>query len=91
MSAGRVQQIATPKEMFDNPSNLFVATFIGTPPMNLINVVVTADGYANVVDSKNKLKISDEKFALLKKLGYESSLYSIFFENLFIVGLLIIT
>ncbi len=70
MSAGRVQQIATPKEMFDNPSNLFVATFIGTPPMNLINVVVTADGYANVVDSKNKLKISDEKFALLKKLGY---------------------
>jgi multiple sugar transport system ATP-binding protein len=70
MKDGYVQQIATPKEMFDNPSNLFVATFIGTPPMNLINVVVTADGYANVVDSKNKLKISDEKFALLKKLGY---------------------
>ena len=39
MKDGYVQQIATPKEMFDNPENLFVAGFIGTPPMNFI------DGY----------------------------------------------
>ena len=34
MKDGYVQQIATPKEMFDNPENIFVAGFIGTPPMN---------------------------------------------------------
>ena len=37
MKDGYVQQIATPKEMFDNPENLFVAGFIGTPPMNFFN------------------------------------------------------
>lgn len=37
MKDGYVQQIATPKEMFDNPENLFVAGFIGTPPMNFYN------------------------------------------------------
>jgi multiple sugar transport system ATP-binding protein len=36
MKDGYVQQIATPKEMFDNPENLFVAGFIGTPPMNFM-------------------------------------------------------
>ena len=45
MADGRVQQIATPKEMFDNPRNLFVAGFIGTPPMNFFNGRVDDDGY----------------------------------------------
>ena len=75
MSAGHVQQIATPKEMFDNPANLFVATFIGTPPMNLFNGIVGADGYFTFINvpagaNQIKLKISDEKFELLKKLDY---------------------
>lgn len=34
--AGIVQQIGTPKEIYDNPRNLFVAGFIGTPPMNFL-------------------------------------------------------
>lgn len=70
MSAGRVQQIATPKEMFDNPANLFVATFIGTPPMNLLNGTVNADQTFTHTSSNTKFKISDDKFALLKKLDY---------------------
>ena len=45
MADGRVQQIATPKEMFDNPENLFVAGFIGTPPMNFFHGEVLEDGY----------------------------------------------
>ena len=44
MKDGYVQQIATPKEMFDNPENLFVAGFIGTPPMNFYNGVVDPTG-----------------------------------------------
>ena len=70
MSAGRVQQIATPKEMFDNPANLFVATFIGTPPMNLLNGTVNSDQTFVHASSNAKFKISDDKFSLLKKLGY---------------------
>jgi multiple sugar transport system ATP-binding protein len=34
MNAGRLQQVGTPLEVYDRPLNLFVANFIGTPPMN---------------------------------------------------------
>ena len=44
MADGRVQQIASPKDMFDCPSNLFVAGFIGTPPMNFYNGEISEDG-----------------------------------------------
>src|SRR5918996_1047191 len=40
MRAGRIEQIATPHEIFARPANLFVAGFIGTPQMNLIEAVV---------------------------------------------------
>lgn len=36
MRDGRVQQIASPQEIFERPANVFVAGFIGNPPMNLI-------------------------------------------------------
>ncbi len=35
MNDGRVQQVAPPMELYDRPANVFVAGFIGTPPMNL--------------------------------------------------------
>ena len=35
MSAGRIQQVAPPLEVYERPANPFVAGFIGTPPMNL--------------------------------------------------------
>lgn len=36
MNAGRVQQVATPRDLYARPANIFVAGFIGTPPMNMI-------------------------------------------------------
>jgi len=36
MNEGVVQQIGTPEEVYGRPANLFVAGFIGTPPMNLV-------------------------------------------------------
>jgi len=36
MSRARVQQIGTPQDIYDRPANLFVAGFIGSPPMNLL-------------------------------------------------------
>ena len=37
MNNGVIQQIGTPKQIYDKPINIFVASFIGNPPMNLIN------------------------------------------------------
>ena len=37
MNNGVIQQIGTPKQIYDKPINTFVASFIGNPPMNLIN------------------------------------------------------
>jgi sn-glycerol 3-phosphate transport system ATP-binding protein len=36
LNAGRVEQIGTPTEVYDRPATLFVAGFIGTPPMNIL-------------------------------------------------------
>lgn len=38
MNKGYIQQIGTPQEIYNQPANTFVATFIGSPSMNLINV-----------------------------------------------------
>ncbi len=43
MSMGHVQQIGTPLELYDSPANLFVASFIGLPPMNFIDAKVQGD------------------------------------------------
>ena len=40
MSMGHVQQIGTPLELYDSPANLFVASFIGLPPMNFVDAKV---------------------------------------------------
>ncbi len=39
MKDGYIQQVGTPKEVYNNPTNMFVANFIGSPAMNFINGV----------------------------------------------------
>ena len=48
MTMGRLQQVGTPKEVYDHPVNTFVAQFIGTPPMNCLDGVVGAGGSIDV-------------------------------------------
>ncbi|MDY4104514.1 MAG: sn-glycerol-3-phosphate ABC transporter ATP-binding protein UgpC [Oscillospiraceae bacterium] len=43
MKKGHIQQIGTPHEVFDHPRNLFVASFIGTPQMNFIDVMLVLE------------------------------------------------
>ena len=40
MNGGYVQQLGTPKEIYESPANIFVASFMGSPSMNLIPAVV---------------------------------------------------
>jgi multiple sugar transport system ATP-binding protein len=44
MRDGTIQQCDTPRRLFDQPCNVFVATFMGSPPMNLLKANVTAAG-----------------------------------------------
>jgi ABC-type sugar transport system ATPase subunit len=50
MSAGRLQQVGTPQQVYDAPANLFVAQFIGTPPMNTLPGTITTGGGSPAVD-----------------------------------------
>ena len=43
LNAGRVQQVDTPLALYERPSNTFVATFIGSPPMNLVRGAIVTD------------------------------------------------
>ena len=45
-----LQQIATPRELYDRPVNLFVAGFIGSPAMNFVYSTVSADGGSTSLD-----------------------------------------
>ncbi len=43
MRDGELQQVDTPQRLYDAPANLFVASFVGSPPMNLFEAVVGRD------------------------------------------------
>ena len=69
MKDGEVQQIGTPQEVFNHPYNLFVATFIGTPQMNMFDnakLVKVGGKYAVKIDNLT-VELSDEKQAALAK------------------------
>ncbi|MFH4746094.1 sn-glycerol-3-phosphate import ATP-binding protein UgpC [Vibrio harveyi] len=44
LNKGNVEQVGTPLEIYDNPASLFVATFIGSPSMNILVGSVSVDG-----------------------------------------------
>ncbi|WP_435235743.1 sn-glycerol-3-phosphate import ATP-binding protein UgpC [Psychromonas sp. PT13] len=44
LNQGNVEQVGTPLEIYDNPASLFVATFIGSPAMNILDANITPEG-----------------------------------------------
>jgi len=46
---GYLQQVDTPQNLYDNPANVFVAAFIGSPSMNLFEATVTVEGDAGSI------------------------------------------
>ena len=69
MKDGFIQQIGTPQEVFNHPYNLFVATFIGTPQMNLFEnaELVKENGKYAVKLESLTVELSAEKQAALAK------------------------
>jgi multiple sugar transport system ATP-binding protein len=63
MRNGVLQQVATPQVLYDTPANLFVAGFIGTPPMNLLEADVSVNGGVSVSLGGVRFGVPDEALA----------------------------
>jgi multiple sugar transport system ATP-binding protein len=63
MRNGVLQQVADPQTLYDTPANLFVAGFIGTPPMNLLQATVTVDGGVSIALGGVSLPVPDAALA----------------------------
>jgi ABC-type sugar transport system ATPase subunit len=59
MSDARLQQVGTPQEVYDRPANLFVARFIGSPPMNTFSATVARTGEARLVTVAGDLPLGE--------------------------------
>jgi multiple sugar transport system ATP-binding protein len=64
MNKGRVQQVGTPTEIYDRPANTFVAGFIGSPAMNLVEGEVTAGTFVGERIQVDGLDCPDGKITL---------------------------
>jgi multiple sugar transport system ATP-binding protein len=65
MKKGVLQQVDSPQRLYEHPSNLFVAGFIGSPAMNLVEASVTSENGVMFVEfAGNRLRIVDEALAL---------------------------
>jgi ABC-type sugar transport system ATPase subunit len=55
MNLGKLEQLGTPMEVYNSPATLFVASFIGSPPMNFLDVQL--DGGPALVNSSNEFRL----------------------------------
>ena len=86
MNNGKIQQIGSPKEIYNRPFNTFVASFIGSPPMNLIPISIRNKTSISPDLIFSKINIKDGKYTLgfraedasIEKIGnFTGPIYSI--------------
>ena len=86
MNNGKIQQIGSPKEIYNRPFNTFVASFIGSPPMNLIPISIRNKTSISKDLKFSKINIKDGKYILgfraedasIEKIGnFTGPIYSI--------------
>lgn len=49
---GTIEQVGSPRELYERPANIFVAQFLGTPRMNIVAAVVAGEGQARLADGQ---------------------------------------
>lgn len=69
MKLGEIQQIGTPKEVYDNPANLFVASFMGSPAMNFLPAFLSDSG---LTVAGHIVNFPTDKIEKLRELGYQT-------------------
>ena len=83
INKGVLLQLDTPQALYDNPANLFVAGFIGSPSMNFFPGKLTKDGEQIIVDTGDfKVKIPSTRSGPFKKMVGKSVILGIRPENI---------
>ena len=86
MNNGKIQQIGSPKEIYNRPFNTFVASFIGSPPMNLVPISIRNKTSISQDLKFSKINVKDGKYTLgfraedasIEKIGnFTGPIYSI--------------
>lgn len=73
MKDGLIQQVDSPQNLYNNPNNLFVAGFIGSPQMNFIDAKVVKNGSdVKLMFGAHSIKVPDKKATQLIESGYEN-------------------
>jgi multiple sugar transport system ATP-binding protein len=82
MSKGRIRQVGTPQEIYQWPADTFVATFVGSPPMNLLGEGAVLTGFrpetflpAGVLNDGAEAVTYDFEVTWLEYLGAERLVY----------------
>ena len=70
MNAGRIEQVGSPRQLYEQPANLFVATFIGSPRMTIVDVV--RDGDRLTMADGGSIAVTTAPTADTLKLGLRS-------------------
>ena len=77
MKDGMIQQIGTPLEIYNNPSNIFVAGFVGNPPMNFLNCKLLKSGkgeyYLELANSTIQFRDLDINSSFFSTKDYDGS------------------
>lgn len=73
---GYIQQIGTPKEVYNNPINVFVGGFMGSPAMNFFDVTLKGDHI--VSGDQINLKVPEGKLKTLREAGFKDGDHVIF-------------
>jgi multiple sugar transport system ATP-binding protein len=81
MNAGKLQQVGTPLDLYELPANVFVAQFIGTPPMNLIKGVI-GDGGTTIATPKYSIPVSKSLQSLTQGKDGKKVVFGVRPENI---------
>ena len=69
MRDGKIQQVGTPKEVYNFPENIFVGSFIGSPPMNFFKAIFKEN---HIELDQHKLNLSERVQKRLSEKGYHN-------------------
>jgi len=78
MRDGLIQQVGAPLDVYDNPNNIFVAGFIGSPPMNFLDGIVKEEGGKITVDfGAFKMRVPEGKFKHIRQYLNKAIIFGI--------------
>lgn len=89
MKSGILQQVGTPDEVYNSPANMFVADFIGSPSMNLMNAALENDGSGGlrILGSGFSLTVPDEASGKVKAYAGKRVIFGLRPEHIYLRNL----